>query len=246
MIRLIFAVCLVCTGFFFSGCSLLGGFSNQTDKNSMWNRPAVLCNLPTTENLVKDAKVKGKIAVVLKYSNRSNTCLQDGYLPDPSKGVETTNYFPEGMYARNFEEIDTLIKIDSKKGKFLTTGFVEFKNVETGQSGGSRPVKIYSMITEISIIDYKTATLIAKRQFEDAGYPSVLPQGRLGRANGNNDAEFEYTVEAPNIDKVRTYLAQISDLVKRNNSVEEIKRQTLDQFSFNTFCAKPPLDKVPT
>ena len=60
------------------------------------------------------------------------------------------------MYATKPEEIDTLIKVETKRGNLL--------NSFTGE-GGNR-AKVYSCFIEISVIDYKTSTVLAKEQNE--------------------------------------------------------------------------------
>ncbi len=209
-------ICLGVAGVFFSGCSILGGFSKQSDADGMWSAtPKVLCELPATENLAKDAtiNINGKIAVVFTGGDSSiSHCLRDGYLDDKSKSVTLTNYFPEEMYAKSLEELDTLIKIESKKGNYITTRSIKYTNSSTGANYiGDRPVAIHSAITEISFIDYKTKTVVAKKQFEDKGYVSMED---LIPTQGNSDTS-DYRVADPTIEEIRSYLGQISDKARK-------------------------------
>ncbi len=150
----------ILAGCLFSGCSLL--FRPGVVPSTMWNKPAVLCDYPTNDKLVSNAKITGKIALTKKdltldTVDPNRRCSLDGYFNDPSKSaVELTIYFPEEMYATKPEEIDTLIKVETKRGNLL--------NSFTGE-GGNR-AKVYSCFIEISVIDYKTSTVLAKEQNE--------------------------------------------------------------------------------
>jgi hypothetical protein len=167
---------------------------------------------------VSNAKITGKIALTKKdftldTVDPNRRCSLDGYFNDPSKSaVELTTYLPEEMYATKPEEIDTLIKVETKRGNLL--------NSFTGE-GGNR-AKVYSCFIEISVIDYKTSTVIAKEQNEYKEFPKgassiSVPFDSLRKVKDTDGSEvFEYivpeTVEQYNT--IKTYLAKYSDKVK--------------------------------
>lgn len=87
-----------------------------------------LALLPTAEKLGKTPVIKGKIAIV---TNSDGTLYLDrfsqegeAFFSDASIPVETSqNFLPADLYAKNPQEIETLIKIDcvTKKDQALYT-----------------------------------------------------------------------------------------------------------------------------
>jgi len=145
------------------GCGLFTG-STKLKRPEMWDKPDVLIKNPTNERLASDTKLNGKIAVLIKEGTDPGSLWKlDGRFVDPEKGaVTSTSYFAEELYATKPEEIDTLILIEHKKGKFMDK-FDERNNNAT--------VNIYSRFIDISVIDYKTSTVIAKQQVESKIFP---------------------------------------------------------------------------
>lgn len=210
-------VSLVIVCFLVLGCGLM---SKKEVRPEMWSKPDVLCNFSATEKLISDAKVTGKIALVSKDSTYyyPNRCNIDGYFNDPSKGiVEVTTYFPEEMYATKPEEIDTLIKIENKKGNLLNS-FVS----EGGYELSGHIVRVYSRFIDISIIDYKTSTVIAKQQIEFKEFPkgsssSSVDKGQTHKVKEQDGTEvLEYIVPEAiaAYNEIKKALAKYSDKVK--------------------------------
>jgi hypothetical protein len=116
------------------------------------------------------------------------------------------------MYATKPEEIDTLIKVKTKKGNLL--------NSFTGE-GGNR-AKVYSCFIEISVVDFKTSTVLAKQQNEYKEFPKgvssiSVPFDSLRKVKDTDGSEvFEYIVPdaVEQINTIKAYLAKYSDKVK--------------------------------
>ncbi len=204
----------ILAGCLFSGCSLL--FKPEVVPSTMWNKPEILCDYPTSDKLGSNEKIIGKIAVVTKdFTVNPNTCRPDGFLNDPSKkAVEVTTYFPEEMYATKPEEIDTLIKIETKKGNLI--------NSFTANTAELQRVRVYSTFIEISVIDYKTSTVIAKEQNEYKDFPKGESSGsipisstrQVKEKDGSEVREYIIPGSIEQYNKIKTYLAKYSDKVK--------------------------------
>lgn len=209
-----FMAFVILTGFLFSGCSLLS--KPELIPSSMWNKPEILCDYPTSEKLVNNARIIGKIALVTKdFTREPSQCRPDGFFNDPSKkAVEVTTYFPEEIYATKPEEIDTLIKIETKKGNLI--------NSFTADTAELQRVSVYSSFIEISVIDYKTSTVIAKEQNESTEFPKGVSSGSIPFTSVRQVKEkdgsvaFEYVIpeSIEQHNKIKTYLAKYSDKVK--------------------------------
>lgn len=205
---------VILAGYLFSGCGLL--LKPGAIPSTMWNKPEVLCDYPTSDKLVSNAKITGKIALVNKnFTVDPNTCSPDGFFNDPSKkAVEVTTYFPEEMYATKPEEIDILIKIETKKGNLINSFTADTANLEH--------VSVYSTFIEISVIDYKTSTVIAKEQNEYTDFPKGVSIGSIPFASvrqvkkEDGSEGFEYVIPGSieQYNKIKTYLAKYSDRVK--------------------------------
>lgn len=169
-----------------------------------------LCRFTANGEALDDtAVVRGKILIVYKSSNfekeKYGDCELDGY---GEKGYKVSpSYFPEEMYAKSPEEIDTLILIENKKGKFLKSAIVRHslsRNSETD---------VYRGITEISMIDYKTSTVIRKSAKENADMPDEVPNHRLKLIRSPGRQFFEYVIE-PSVEDLRSQLKEFSREVK--------------------------------
>lgn len=131
-------------------CVLLQGCGDEIAA-----RRGELCKLvPGSKAFDAGRRVEGKVAVVYKGAlsdpRFDNGCELDGY----SGGGTTPKYFPEERYARSPEEIDTLIMIELTKGDFIKTTRY---NMTTSLG---RKVDVYTGLLKISIIDYRTSTLV--------------------------------------------------------------------------------------
>lgn len=138
-----------------------------------------LSALPTTEKLSKKPAIKGKIAIVRNSDGDIvvDRFAEDGsaFDSDPTIGGETyNNFLPVELYAKTPEEIDTLIKIDcvTKKDEALYS--------DLGSS--KEELKFYEyIICDIGVVDYKTATLTARKQVGKSDPPKVINSRTVAR-----------------------------------------------------------------
>jgi hypothetical protein len=145
----------------------------------MVGNKAKLSALPTSEKLSKTPKVKGKIAIV-RNSDRDvviDRFSEDGatFDTDPTIPGETyNNFLPAELYAKTPDEIDTLIKINcvTKKDEALYTNSNSMKD---------EPMFYEYVICDIGLIDYKTATLFAKKQAGKNVAPKVINSRTVAR-----------------------------------------------------------------
>jgi|RhiMethySRZTD1v2_1073278.scaffolds.fasta_scaffold770177_1 hypothetical protein len=164
---------------------------------------------PKGENLNNNAIVSGKIIVVYRSGNyekgKYGECDLDGYSTS-NRLIEKSesNYFPEELYAKSPEEIDTLIMIENKKGRALDP-----RTVRQSISRQS-DVDVFSGITEISLIDHKTGMVLRKTSHENTVIPKSVSEDRLKL---NPAMRYEYVVE-PSVNDLRSYLREVSDKVK--------------------------------
>jgi hypothetical protein len=203
----------ILTCFLMSGCSLLGRLSGGRT-STMWSKPDVLCDYPTTDKLASGAKIAGKIALVTKnFTVNPSNCYLDGHFNDPSKGAVTgTKFFPEEMYATKPEEIDTLIKVETKRGDLLNSFSTD----------GVNRVKVYSSLIEISVIDYKASAVIAKERFEFKEFPRGESSGsipisstrRVKDTDGGEVHEYIVPETKASYNAIKTHLAKYSGKVK--------------------------------
>ena len=138
-----------------------------------------LASLPTSEKLSKTPAIKGKLAIVRKTDGEVTVdrFSEDGSIFDTDAPIpmETySNFLPVDLYARTPEEIETLIKIDcvTKKDEALYTNSNSLKD---------EPRFYEYVICDIGLVDYKTATLIAKKQVGKNVPPKVINSRTVAR-----------------------------------------------------------------
>jgi hypothetical protein len=105
-----------------------------------------LIRLPTTVSLRSDASLKGKIKFARQYEEadiNQNPVKIDGYL---------SSVFPFAKLTSKPEELETLVKVVCGKGDKI------------GQFGRTTQ---YSNRCEVSVIDYKTLTVVAQKIIEN-------------------------------------------------------------------------------
>ena len=105
-----------------------------------------LIRLPTTVSLKPDAALKGKLKFARQYEEgdiSQSLAKIDGYLE---------NTFPFAKVTNNPEELETLVKIVCGKGDKI------------GQTGKTAQ---YSNRCEVSLVDYKTLTVISQKTIEN-------------------------------------------------------------------------------
>ena len=169
-----------------------------------------LCTFtPANQQFDAQATVEGKIAVVYKGSNydpkTDNECDLDGY----SGGRIDPFYFPDEMYARSPEDLDTLIMIELNKGDFLKATKYQM-TVSVGWT-----VDVYSGRLAISLINYKTSTLVRNSVREFTNIPDKVQFDRLKLAKKEESTNSEYVVE-PSVTDIRDALRDFSDKVKKD------------------------------
>ena len=169
---------------YLSGCSHLSGHQPKPPEPpkefaAMIAKKGELSALQTTEKLSKTPMIKGKIAIVRnsdgdivvdRFSEDGATFDTDATIPFQT----FNNFLPPELYAKTPDEIDTLIKINcvSKKDEALYT------NSNTNKD----EPKIYEyIICDIGVVDYKTATLIGKKQAGKNDPPKVIKSDTIAR-----------------------------------------------------------------
>ena len=147
-----------------------------------------LAALPTTEKLNPKPQIKGKIAIV-RDSNGSITLdrfHESGaafYTELPVAGEIYANFLPPELYAKKPEEIETLIKVNcaTKKDSALYS------------SSGSSKVEEMEydyVLCDIELIDYKTATVFAKKQVGKNEAPNLINKSTYGKTPGRDIADY--------------------------------------------------------
>jgi hypothetical protein len=155
-----------------------------------------LSALKTTEKLSKTPMIKGKIAIVRnsdgdiavdRFSEDGATFFTDATVP-----FETyNNFLPAELYAKNPDEIETLIKINcvSKKDEALYTNSNTLKDEP----------KIYEyVICDIEVVDYKTATVIGKKQAGKNDPPKVINSRTIARHPWTEISEYLKSISSAN------------------------------------------------
>lgn len=146
------------------------------------------------EKLGLEERIKGKIAIVRKDKDAPRASLDrfsgDGEFSTAEPG-QSAGFLPPEMYAKRPDEIETLIKLqchdDTTFGTYGQPGSYsgethEFKNV----------------VCDVSLIDYKKATLLAKHTFGDHSAPSTIVTG-TNKNGGFPGAEIQhYLMSLPN------------------------------------------------
>ena len=129
------------TGVLLAGCS--GG------KKSLAGKAQELMDTPVTEKLDAGAIIRGKVAVVETYPNTPVSL--EGFNADGTVDHLSAYFFSPRRKAETIDEIDTLVKVICRKGEPIS---------------GSSPA-VYASVCDISLIDFKTKTLFAKKSFEN-------------------------------------------------------------------------------
>lgn len=135
--------------------------------------------LTTSEKLSKTPAIKGKIAIVRNSDGdvSIDRFSEDGAIFDTDAPIpdETySNFLPANLYAKTPDEIETLIKIDcvTKKDEALYTNSNSLKD---------EPRFYEYVICDIGFVDYRTATLIAKKRVGKNDPPKVLNNRTVAR-----------------------------------------------------------------
>ncbi len=153
-----------------------------------------LAALPTIEKLSKEPEIKGKIVIV---RNSNGTITLDRFHEDgsaffsdlPVAGETYTNFLPAELYAKQPEEIETLIKINcvTKKDSALYTNSNTLKD---------EMMEYDYQICDIAFVDYKTATVFAKKQVGKNEAPKVINKRTYGKTPGREIADYLQSIAA--------------------------------------------------
>ena len=162
---------------------------------------------PDKQKFDPAVQIDGRIAVIYKGGNfdpkTDNGCDVDGYAGGSRvEGI----YFPEEMYARSPDTIDMLVVLELKKGNFLSTAnYLRTKSVNW-------TVDVYSGQLAISLIDYKTSTIIRNSVHEFAKIPEKIPFDDVKFGKPDGSTHNEYVIE-PTIPEIKKALVEFSDKV---------------------------------
>jgi hypothetical protein len=133
---------LLLTGGLSAGC---GGGA----KKALAGKAEELMNTQAAERLAPGAKIQGKVAVVEAYPNMPASL--EGFHADGTVDQLSAFFFSPRRKAQSVEEIETLVKVNCRKGEAIT---------------GSSPA-MYASVCDVSLIDFKTKTLFARKRFEN-------------------------------------------------------------------------------
>jgi hypothetical protein len=149
------------------------------EKRQLAGKAVELMNTPTTEKLAPGTRIQGKVAVVETYPGMSPSL--EGFKEDGSVDPLSAYFFSPRRKAQSVDEIDTLVKVICAKGKAI---------------GGTSPTR-YANECDVSLIDFKTKTLFARKRFvNDISSNGVSP---------NDD-----TVAATPSEQIKAYLRELS------------------------------------
>ena len=192
---------------FLFGCSHLSGSKPKPPEPpkefaAMVAKKNELSALSTTEKLSKTPAIKGKIAIVGnhdgsvsidRFSEDGDAFFDDA--PIPVANVVFNNFLPADLYAKTPDEIETLIKINcvTKKDEAMYTN----------SNSDREEMKVYEyIICDVGLIDYKTATLTAKKQAGKNVAPRVINSSTIARTPWPEIVEFIRSA-APPADKTK-------------------------------------------
>lgn len=182
--RKFFAVVCLLSVLLLFGCSHLSKNEPKkpeppTEFAAMIAKKAELAALKPTEKLGKKPTIKGKIAIVRNSDGdiAIDRFAEDGsaFYTDPTITVNTfNNFLPHELYAKTPEEIETLIRIDcvTKSDEAIYTN---------SRNDKDEPMIYKYVICDVGFIDYKTATLTAKKQVGKNEPPRVINNNTIAR-----------------------------------------------------------------
>jgi hypothetical protein len=130
------------TGMLSAGC---GGGA----KRALAGKAQELMDTPATEKLDAGARIRGKVAVVETYAGMSPSL--EGFKDDGSVDPLSIYFFSPRRKAQSVDEIETLVKVVCGKGKAI----------------GSTSPSVYASECDVSLVDFKTKTVFARKKFEN-------------------------------------------------------------------------------
>lgn len=182
-----------------SGCAHLTGSASKPAEApkefaAMLAKQNELAALPTTEKLAKKPEIKGKL-VIVRNSNGAISLDRfhesgEAFFTDlPVQGEIYAHFLPPELYAKRPDEIETLIKVNcsTQKDTALYT---------KGDTSKVEPVEYEYQLCDIQIIDYKTATVIAKKQVGKNEAPNLINSRTYARTPGREIADYLQSLPA--------------------------------------------------
>jgi hypothetical protein len=127
------------TGILSAGCG--GG------KKALAGKAQELMDTQVTEKLDAGARIRDKVAVVDTYPGIPVSL--EGFHDDGTVDNLSAYFFSPRRKAQTIDEIDTLVKVICRKGDAIAR---------------SSPA-VYASVCDVSLIDFKTKTLFAKKSF---------------------------------------------------------------------------------
>ena len=151
-----------------------------------------LAALPTTEKLAKKPEIKGKLVLVWNSSgaislDRFHESGEAFFTDLPVQGEIYAHFLPAEMYAKRPEEIETLIKVNCSTQKDTAL----YTKADTSKV---EPMEYEYQLCDILIIDYKTATVIAKKQVGKNEAPNLINSRTYAKTPGREIADYLQSV----------------------------------------------------
>lgn len=172
----------------FSGCAVIkklsgnstGAYSALLSKKQELADFQPTNDTPASSSGNQTPQVKGKVVIVKKEGGAEPQLdrfdSEGKFSEDPVGNGKSSLFYPPEVYAKTPEEIGTLIKIecDEKEGS-------DYYKAVNGNSPSQRQ-SFLKTICDVSVIDYKTKSLLAKVQKGDTSAPGTITLGEGGNS----------------------------------------------------------------
>lgn len=151
------------------------------------DKAAELAKLDLPVKLDPKAAIKGRVFFVESVEARSRYADYDQGISDDRK-------------AKSLEELETVIRINCSKGKFLG----EYAKRYSTSSLGTTPVKAYGVNCQVSLIDYPARVVVAQKSFSNNEGGEALTERSVGGEHVNPPPVGEITsyINSFQVDKV--------------------------------------------
>jgi hypothetical protein len=148
-------------------------------KKPLAGKAQELMDTPATEKLDAGARIRGKVAVVETYADTPVSL--EGFNADGTISYASAYFFSPRRKAQTPEEIETLVKVICRKGEAIAA---------------SSPA-VYASECDVSLIDFKTRALFAKRSFKNDS---------IGKGTSPTSPDVAYTPS----EEIKAYLREFS------------------------------------
>lgn len=151
------------------------------------DKAAELAKLDLPVKLDPKAAIKGRVFFVESVEARSRYADYDQGISDDRK-------------AKSLEELETVIRINCSKGKFLG----EYAKRYSTSSLGTTPVKAYGVNCQVSLIDYPARVVVAQKSFSNNEGGESLTERSVGGEHVNPPpvGEINSYLDGFRVDKV--------------------------------------------